>query len=264
MIVDADCDLDAGAVDRLVSIAAAEDRPVQGRNLMKAPAGAPLEIHVAEFAYLIKNLVRPRGMNRLGLPCQLMGTGMAIPWSMIRQANLAHGHIVEDLKLCLDLAQLGHAPVFCPDFGITSYFPHSSGGIESQRRRWEGGHLEMIGVALDHLARPASIRSLPALILLLDRLVPPVTLLFMMLVAWTMLSAAAAPIVGVAPLLIAIACMASFVLSTFVVWLLHGREIIPRAMIAAVPRFIVGRLANYPKFLLGRQEAQWVRTDRGD
>ena len=85
-----------------------------------------------------------------------------------------------------------------------------------------------------------------------------------MLVACTMLSAAAAPFVGVAPLSIAIASMACFVLSTFVVWFLHGREIIPLAVLAAVPRFIVGRLANYPKFLIGRREAQWVRTDRGE
>ena len=33
------------------------------------------------LAFLVKNRVRPIGLMRLGLPCHLMGTGMASPGS---------------------------------------------------------------------------------------------------------------------------------------------------------------------------------------
>ena len=57
----------------------------------------------------MKNWVRPLGLSNLNLPCQLMGTGMAFPWELIRSANLASGSIVEDTKLGLELAS-GRTP----------------------------------------------------------------------------------------------------------------------------------------------------------
>lgn len=38
-----------------------------------------------------------------------MGTGMAFTWPVISQAALASGHIVEDMKLGMDLALAGKA-----------------------------------------------------------------------------------------------------------------------------------------------------------
>ena len=69
---------------------------------------------VREFAWRVKNWVRPLGLSSLGLPCQLMGTGMAFPWEVIADARLATGSLAEDLKLGLELAANGHPPVFCP------------------------------------------------------------------------------------------------------------------------------------------------------
>jgi hypothetical protein len=90
-------------------------RPVQSLYLMTAPCESAINHQVAEFAWRLKNQVRPLGLRALGLPCQLMGTGMAFPWDIIRSAELASGFIVEDLKLGLDLADAGHPPVFCPE-----------------------------------------------------------------------------------------------------------------------------------------------------
>ena len=91
IIIDADCVAEAGSIDRLARRCAQSVRPVQALYLMRNKAGATASMRIAELAWLIKNYVRPLGLRRLGLPCQLMGTGMALPWSRLRPASLASG-----------------------------------------------------------------------------------------------------------------------------------------------------------------------------
>ncbi|MGB6488158.1 MAG: glycosyltransferase family 2 protein, partial [Steroidobacteraceae bacterium] len=135
LIVDADCHAAPGSVDRLARLCAQTGRPVQALYLLHAPPGAGVKLRIAEFATVLKNHVRPLGLHRLGLPCQLSGTGMAFPWTCIRGATLATGHIVEDLKLGLELAGAGHPALFCPEVCVTSYFPASEEGFRTQRTR---------------------------------------------------------------------------------------------------------------------------------
>ncbi len=144
LIIDADCAIDSGAIDRLARLCLETGRPVQALYLMHSPEGAGLKTRIAEFAWLVKNHVRALGFHRLGLPCQLMGTGMAFPWAAISTAALASGHIVEDLKLGIDLARAGTPALFCPEARVTSYFPATAEGIAGQRTRWEHGHLGVI------------------------------------------------------------------------------------------------------------------------
>ena len=69
VVIDADCRVSVGTIERLARAAAATGRPVQALYEMHArPAGG-----LREFAWLVKNHVRPLGYMRLGLPCQLMG-----------------------------------------------------------------------------------------------------------------------------------------------------------------------------------------------
>lgn len=139
VFVDADCRLGEKALERLTAAVITSGRPAQSRNLMTAPGDNRLHLSVAEFAFLVKNHVRPLGLARLGLPCQATGTGLAVPWHALRCADVAHAHRVEDMKLGLDLASAGYAPQFCEDALVTSQFPSSTEGTNSQRRRWEGG-----------------------------------------------------------------------------------------------------------------------------
>ena len=128
---------------------------------MHAPPGARLEMRIAAFAWVVKNKLRPLGAAVLGGPCQLMGTGMAFPWPMLRDAPLATGHLVEDMQLGLDLARAGTPPLFCPAAGVSSVFPLDRAAARTQRTRWEHGHLSMLAgvgprlLALGAGARPA-------------------------------------------------------------------------------------------------------------
>ena len=144
IMFDADCRLGPSAIDRLAATCIMTRGPAQAFSLMIPPEGASPNLRISEFAWRVKNWVRPFGLRALGLPCPLFGSGMAFPWNLIHSVNLASGHIVEDLKLGLDFALTGFAPVFCPSARVVSYFPFSISGIESQRLRWEQGHINMI------------------------------------------------------------------------------------------------------------------------
>ncbi len=130
-MVDADCRLAEGAIDRLAAACAMTGRPVQALYLMTVPYELKINQQVAGFAWRVKNWVRPLGLAALGLPCQLMGTGMAFPWHVIRATDLATGAIVEDLKLGLDLAAAGHPPLFCPSARVTRQFAISAQGADT-------------------------------------------------------------------------------------------------------------------------------------
>ena len=137
IIVDADCRLESGALERLYLAAEATGRPAQALYSMRSATGAAVNRQVAEFAWSLRNFVRPLGLSALGLPCHLMGSGMAFPWSVISRVQLGTDNVVEDLKLGLEVAVEGHAPVFCPEAGVVSYFPDSEAAAEGQRKRWE-------------------------------------------------------------------------------------------------------------------------------
>jgi cellulose synthase/poly-beta-1,6-N-acetylglucosamine synthase-like glycosyltransferase len=265
VVVDADCELHPGSLDRLASTCARESRPVQALDLMHAPAGAELKTRIAEFAWIVKNQVRPLGYRRLGLPCQLMGTGMAFPWELIRNAPLAAGHIVEDLRLGVDLAAGGAPPLFCPEALVTSVFPTNAQGIADQRARWEQGHLGVIVQEVPRALWRALSRRRPALAMMaLDICVPPLTIFVLLLVAQTVLAAIVFAVGGGrAPLWLALAALAIVAMATGIAWLRFGRKVITFGELLRVPVYILGKLPLYARFFR-RGKRVWVRAHRDE
>ena len=265
IIVDADCEVGPGAIDRLARLCANSGRPVQALYLMHAPAGASLRTRIAEFAWIVKNRVRPTGLARLQLPCQLMGTGMAFPWSTLRDANLATGHIVEDLQLGLELALAGTPPLFAPTALVASHFPASSEGIRSQRVRWEHGHLGVIFAEAPRLLW-ASLRraNFSLFALALDLLVPPLALLSLLVVTFWSASAVFCWVTGArTPLEIASITAVCLGLAVLVSWLRWGRHVISFADLVLAPAYALRKIPLYVGFLFARQ-MQWVRSKRDD
>ena len=110
----------------------------------------------------------------MNLPCQLVGTGMAFPWGLIQSANLATEHLVEDLKLGLDLAVAGHPALFCPAAIVRSTFPPTLKAAASQRERWEHGHVGLsLAKAPGLICRALLSGNIGLLALALDIAVPP-------------------------------------------------------------------------------------------
>ena len=263
IMIDADCKLSSGALDRLATTCAVTGRPVQALYLMTAPEGAPAGLRVAEFAWRVKNWARPLGLSVLGLPCQLMGSGMAFGWETIRSVDLASGAIVEDMKLGLDLARIRAAPVFCPAAIVTSEFPQSAEAEASQRLRWEKGHTGMLRTVPRLMLTAILRRNLPLFVLALDLAIPPLTLLALLVAGVLSVSVVFAALgLGTLPLLLSAASLGALLLATGLAWFRFGRTILPARTLVRIPGYMLRKLPLYGRILAGRAGSEWIRTER--
>lgn len=220
-------------------------------------------LNLAELAWRVKKWVRPLGWHALGLPCQLMGTGMAFPWALTAKMSLAKGHIVQDMKLGIDLALQGHPPLFCPAARVISEFPLAGAAVQSQRTRWEHGHLSMIISEAPRLLWFALRRgNLAALGLVLDLMVPPLALLAALLVGVLMLASGWAVWVGALWVLMVAGCLFGlFAASILLAWWGWGRSVVAFRELLSVPLYILAKIPLYLGFVTKRQK-EWVRTER--
>ena len=265
IIVDADCQVGEGAIERLAVCCNQSGRPTQALYLMHAPQGSGLKVRIAEFAWSVKNLLRPTGWVRLGWPCQLMGSGMAFVWRDLALIDLASGHIVEDLKMGLDFCRNGKPPLFCPEAKVSSYFPRSEEGLSSQRTRWEHGHLGVIlSDAPKLLVESLGRRNWKLLGMTLDLLVPPLALLTLVVVAAFILAWLLFGLSGLlAPAMITTVGVATLGASILLAWARCGREIISFAALLYAPFYAAKKIPLYLGFLLKRQ-VDWIRSKRDD
>ena len=184
VILDADCLLRPGALGQLVAMAFRTRRPAQAVYCLEPPAGAGSLTQLSAFAFLFKNLVRPRGLARMGFPCLLTGSGMAFPWQVLHSAPLASGNIVEDMQLGLDLALAGHPPQLCAEARVDGVLPSGRDAAYRQRTRWEHGHLRTLLTQVPRLLGAAVRRCrLDLLALALELSVPPLSVLGLLYIA---------------------------------------------------------------------------------
>lgn len=264
VIVDADCRPAPGSLPRIAGLAAATQRPVQAHYDIMLPEGPHSTLRAfVRFALRVKNFARPLGCRRLGLACQLTGSGMAFPWALIGRANLATSEIVEDLVYGLELTRDGHPPLFCPDALVTSEFPVAVEGQRTQRARWETGHLHTIakrlpGLLWDAVAR----RDLVLLALVLDAAVPPLAFLAAAIAAFTVLGGVVALVGGAAGLLAlaAVTCLL-FTMAVLLAWWRVGRDVLSLYELVLAPGYVLSKLGFYCRILAG-QKIGWVRSKR--
>jgi cellulose synthase/poly-beta-1,6-N-acetylglucosamine synthase-like glycosyltransferase len=194
-----------------------------------------------------------------------MGTGMAFPWHLINAATLATGHIVEDLKLGLDLARDGAPPLFCPEALVSSNFPTSAQGIQTQRTRWEHGHLSVIlseapRLLLDSLKS----RDSNLLAMALDLCVPPLALLILTVGALWILSAIDYLFTrAVLPLALTTIAAVQIAASVFLSWNAYGRQTISFGDLLLGFLYPLRKISLYIRFVFARQ-MEWVRSKRDE
>jgi cellulose synthase/poly-beta-1,6-N-acetylglucosamine synthase-like glycosyltransferase len=265
VIVDADCCFTPGSLTLLTTFCHDRNRPAQALNLMIAPDDFPTRFQFEEFAWRVKNWVRPLGLSVFDLPCQLTGTGMAFPWETIRSVNLASGDIVEDLKLGLELAKAGNPPLFCQSACVFSHFPTSLEGELSQRERWERGHLSTIAISAPYMIWTAlKSRNLSLLVLTLDLAVPPLSAL---LIVTTIVAAFLSLVVLIGlpttSFYIAATSVAALCLAVLLSWAKFGRDILPARKALMLPLHLFKKIKLYGRILAhSRTSKQWIRTDR--
>lgn len=265
VIVDADCQMKNGSLTVLAATACDTGRPIQALDLMRAPIGADIKLRISAFAWRVKNWVRPLGWNRMNWPCQLMGTGMAFPWLIAERMALANGHLVEDMKLGAELALAGTPPLFCPQALVTSDFPIAKAPQESQRRRWEHGHMSILfGLGPRFLWQGIKKNNLPSIAMALDLLVPPVALLGLLLALQWMASLVLRLMAGVEyvePLIVTTILVIFFKAAVLRAWWGWGRDLVSARDWLHLPLYLLAKVPLYIGFLFNRQIA-WIKTER--
>jgi cellulose synthase/poly-beta-1,6-N-acetylglucosamine synthase-like glycosyltransferase len=264
IFMDADCAPDANTIEKIANAAALSGQPTQAVNLVDDATADPRPTsQLSLFAIAVKNHIRPHGLACMNLPCQLMGTGCAFPWTVIKDAPLATDNITEDLQLGLDLAVRGHTTSFCSDARVRSAPPPNPQAMRTQRTRWEHGHLEVMLKNIPVLVAAAIRQGRPMLLILaLDLCVPPLSLLILLWAATTALAATIALLSGgitsAIALLIGGAMLSVAVVSAWRHVDTHGPV---WAMLWGALPYLASKLPIYAAFLTKRQ-AGWIRTER--
>jgi cellulose synthase/poly-beta-1,6-N-acetylglucosamine synthase-like glycosyltransferase len=265
VFIDADTRVEAGSIHALRHSATVAQRPVQAVYLLDPPSSAGATDLISCFAFLTKNLVRPAGLARIGIPCLLQGSGMAIPWSLIDIDRLATGNIVEDMQMGIDLAVAGKPPLLCFEAKVTGGLPSGRKAALGQRTRWEHGHLRTLITQCPRLAWQAVRQGRPALLgMALDLAVPPLALLCLI---WFLASAVAVIFAlrgsSPVPAMVSAASGCALLLAVFLAWVRHARRQIPGHVLIFAPLYILWKIPLYLAFLFRRQK-EWVRTPRDE
>ncbi len=264
VIIDADCTVHTGAIETLSEGAITRGKPIQGTYLMTAPQNSQSsKDFIAQLSNIVTNLVRPLGLSNLGQSCPLTGTGMAFPWSVISKVNLATDHLVEDLKLGLDLSIAGYTPAFCQSAKVTAYFPQQLQASKSQKTRWEHGHLQAMGTYVPLLLKQAvRQKRFDLFISALDLCIPPLSLLVVVWLAM-MTTSVLFSYVGMSWIPALISAIAGFCFLTAIVtaWAGFAAQKLPFSQLLTVPFYVIGKIPVYLKFLIKPQKL-WVRTER--
>lgn len=263
VILDADCSFDRGTPSELAGLAHYSGAPIQCRYIMRTRGDETAAQRISHFAWRVKNHLRPLGLSGMGLPCHLAGTGMAFPWPVIHSAELASSNIVEDLALGIAMTRKELFPRYKPDIQISSEFPQNPSALNSQRLRWEHGHIQTILSEVPRLLLSAlAKRDFRLLATALDVSVPPLSMLALTvgiygtigLVGFVFLETASA-------LLMAVLMIALLATAVAMAWKLSAEDLLTFREVIGALLHLPRKVSIYTSFFTGRQQ-EWIRTDR--
>lgn len=263
IVLDADCMVQDRLVEKIAVLAFTSGRPVQAAYVLQPPHDPQSKALISAFAFMMKNVIRPLGLNRLGLPCFLTGTGMAFPSPVLNGLSLASSKTAEDMRLAVDLALAGHTPLFCADAAVIGCLPQQERIAKTQRTLWEHGHLDTLLKDAPRLFKAAVCqRRWELLAMGLDLCVPPLSLFVLLwtlalsaTILWGSVTELWRPVLFVtgAGLLICLAVIAA--------WVRFGRLMVPVSALVAVPAYIAWKIPLYLGFLFSRR-SEWTFRER--
>lgn len=263
VIVDADCVVAEGAIRTLAARAWEINRPVMAAYFF-APAVSERGLStLSSLAVLLKNYVRPLGLQRLGLPCLINGSGSAYPFQLIRNVPHGEGSIAEDYQLTIDLLRKGYSTLFAPEARVDGQLPSPDKIALRQRRRWEHGHLYLTFRTAPRLMLEGLLRlDKNRIALALELGVPPLAFLGLMWVLAAGLSATLLAFYGNGNLLAFLIVVATvFALAVLLSWMRFAGVRQTLAGFAVLPQYLMWKLPMYRDFFL-RRETRWMKTGR--
>ena len=264
VVVDADCRIDSQSLDILIKVCWANGRPCQATNLQIPSIDSSPSVQLSTFAFYIKNVVRQRALQRLAGRANLLGTGMAFPWPIFAESDLATGNIVEDLKLGQELSERGHAPLFVEQAAVLSN-AESGRDTLSQRSRWEGGFLQnalRVGPAM--LGRSVLKRDIRGVWAALNAMIPPFALLILLdiVVAVFAGTVACSASASLWPVLFLVGSLLVSLAALGLAFRGGGSRFVQTGALLRAPIYILWKLPMYLTFARGNTPKEWSRTRR--
>ena len=262
VIIDADCEVAAGALHHLLDEVRRSGRSAQARYVMQLPEAASSRDYVSALAVRVRNVARAKGMRRLGLPCQVTGSGIAVPWRAIQQLRLASGNIVEDMQIGLDLAKMRVGAMYVDEARVTGRLASGS-AADAQRKRWEHGHLAtMFGVVPGLLLRGVTRANVQLLALAIDLAVLPLSLLALVVVAMVVGTAVLGGLAGFwLAFWISVSALVGLAIAVLAGWLVAARGVIPFATLVGIPVYVLWKVPMWVMSVFKPQK-EWVRSLR--
>lgn len=264
VVVDADARVKGMSLTWLGTLAVTWNRPVQALNVIdrsrRAVGLSPLTILGNRF----HNVVRPLAMQRLGVPCLLMGSGMAFPWQLVKRVGLDNSSLGEDKRLGIDMMLAGHAPVFCLETKVASPVAEQGEGYVGQRKRWEQGHLLVAAWGVPRLVLYALRQGkFDYLATALDLCVPPVAVLAALLMVSGGLALTSALLHAYwVPWSIVLVAAVLLLGTLWAAWYGFARRRVSARSLWMLPRYVWSKLPVYLSWLRDGPQRVWLRTER--
>ncbi len=216
------------------------------------------------IAFSVFHGVRSNARERLGVSCGLRGNGMCFSHALIKAVPHDAFSVVEDVEYGIRIARAGHRVVYAHEAFVLGEMVANEKASRSQRRRWEGGRLQLMKqYGLPLLRTGLGQANLMLVDLAADVLVPPLTWLAAPALLGLGLATAGTLLseyrwVSVVPFAVACATLGLYVLRG---WMLSG--VGPRGLLdlAYAPIYMAWKV----RLMFSRPEekkGEWVRTTR--
>ena len=216
-----------------------------------------------QIAFASFHDVRSLGRERLGVSCGLRGNGMAFSREALRRVPHHTETVIEDLEFGIRLALEGLRVRYVHEATVFGEMPADSASSAVQRRRWEGGRVQLRRLFAGSLVRRAvSGRDRLAADLAMDLLVPPLGQLVGVLVVGLGGSVVLALVSGsgVAPVVWGIG-LGGVVVHVARGWQLSGTGARGLVDLLAAPLYVGWKLTS-KAVRVRRPPTEWVRTPR--
>jgi 1,2-diacylglycerol 3-beta-glucosyltransferase len=263
VVVDADSDVSRNLLGAFAARLEAGAPAIQAFYGVRNP-DASWRTRLMTVALALFHLLRSLGRERLRCSAGLRGNGMCFSAPVLAQVPHEAFSIVEDLEYGIRLGLAGHRVHFAAEAQVLGDMAVGGEAASVQRRRWEGGRLEMatrFGMPILWKGLTAGDRILVDLGL--DLLVPPFAYLAAAAVAGTAASVGASWVAGrtLWPVWPWAASLLALFLYVARGWWLSGTGVRGLLGLAGGPFYLVWKLGLLLRSRKGGKTG-WVRTPR--
>ncbi len=280
LVVDANSTISSNFLSVMHQQVASGAQVVQAYYGVREP-GLSWNVSLRYAALTVLHFLRPQGRMVLGGSAGLKGNGMLFRREILAQYPWPTS-VTEDIEYHMLLLLGGSTVRFAPDASVWGEMPERFEQSQSQLDRWESGRLQMARKYVPSLLQSAARSFLKGnlrraycfLDAALEHLIPPFSILFGMACLLLLIDAAFLLAAGIFPgasmpvgLIWTNAGVGLFLVLGQIFYLLSGLKmtqapVIVYKQLLFAPLFMVRKIGQYAKIMMGRKPNYWVKTTR--